>query len=271
MKKNVTIILAALLAVSLTACGNGEANSSGQQTASDTSSTNETSTPAESSKPDETSSPDETSTPAESSKPDETSEPSGDNNQGSVSSAVDLLTAAWHNVPEDNKFPVFGGAPGDDMENITDNAPGNFPVDNTDALEIHLAFPAAMADKIDSAASLIHMMNANTFTAGAYHVKDTGTISDITAAIKDSVMNKQWMCGFPEKLVIVTADDIIVSVFGNGDLVDAFIDGVTFAYPSAQTVCDEPITVGGGDPVIGVGDLGIPLDWQRTEHDVMYL
>lgn len=249
MKRNVTIILAALLAVSLTACGNNnESSSANQQTPSSTSST-------------------------EASKPDETSQPSGDSGQSSVGSALDLLTAAWHNVPEDNKFPAFGGAPGEDE--FTDGVPGNFPVDKPDTLEIHLGFPAASADKIDSAASLIHMMNANTFTAGAYHVKDAGTISDVTAAIENSVMNKQWMCGFPEKLVIVTADDIIVSVFGHGEPVDAFIDGLTIAYPSAQKVCDKPIELGGGDPVVGFDDpvfdggIAVPLDWWRDDHEIM--
>ena len=270
MKKNVTIILAALLAVSLTACGSSEnsggTNSPGQQTTSDTSTTNEASKPEESSLPTESSKPEESSVPDASEPNNETS-----NDQNSANGALEMLANAWNSVPEDNKFPVFGGAPGDDIENITDNAPGNFPVDKTDALEVHLAFPAASADKIDSAASLIHMMNANTFTAGAYHVKDTGTISDITAAIKDSVMNKQWMCGFPEKLVIVTVDDYIVSVFGNGELVDAFIGSLTAGNASAQTVCDEPITVGGGDPVIGVGDIGIPLDWQRTDNEAILL
>lgn len=265
MKKNVTIILAALLAVSLTACGNSEqsseTNTSNQQTVSDTST----------SKPEESSTPTESSKPEESSAPDETSEPSGDN-QGSVGSALDLLTTAWDNVPEDNKFPVFGGAPGDDMDNITENAPGNFPVDNANALEIHLGFPTASTDTIDGAASLIHMMNANTFTAGAYHVKDAGTISDVAAAIENCVMNKQWMCGFPEKLVIVTADDYIVSVFGNGELVDAFIGSLTAANPSAKTVCDKPIELGGGDPVIGVGgDFAIPLDWWRTDNEPIML
>ena len=232
MKRNVTIILAALLAVSLTACGNSnESSSANNSTASGTG--NSTS-------------------------------------ESSVKDAVELLTAAWNGVPEDSKFPVFGGAPGDDIENITENAPGAVPVDNTDALEVHLAFPAASADKIDNAASLIHMMNANTFTAGAYHVKDAGTISDVTAAIKDSVINKQWMCGFPEKLVIVTVDDYIVSVFGHGEPVDAFIGSLTAEYPSAQKVCDDPIELGGGDPVIGVGgDFAVPLDWQRDDYEIM--
>lgn len=272
MKKNVTIILAALLAVSLTACGekatSATTNPSSQQTTYDNSKPADPSKPAESSAPTEASKTDESSAPTEASKPDETSEPNSDDPY--FNDALKLLNAAWQNIPENDRFPVFGGAPGDDIENITENAPGNFPVDNTNALEVHLAFPTAMADKIDNAASLIHMMNANTFTAGAYHVKDAGTISDVTAAIKDSVMNKQWMCGFPEKLVIVTADDVIVSVYGNGELVDAFIDGVIFAYPPAQKVCDEPITIG-GDPVADVGGLGIPLDWWRTDNEMMYL
>lgn len=268
MKKNITIILAALLAVSLTACGEKATSATNNQSSQQT--TSENSKPAESSTPTEASKPEESSAPTESSKPDEPSEPSGNDVQGSAGSALDLLTAAWDKVPEDSKFPIFGGTPGDDEDNISFEGPGAFALEDPATLDTHLGFPAASADKIDGAASLIHMMNANTFTAGAYHVKDAGTISDVTAAIKDNIMSRQWMCGFPEKLVIVTVDDCIVSVFGHGEAIDAFIGGLTAAYPSAQKVCDDPITFG-GDPVADVGGFGIPLEWQRADNEIIFV
>ena len=230
MKRNVTLILAALLAVSLTAC-----NNSGNT--SDTSNSSNTSTSG-------------------------TSE-----EQISVASATELLTNVWNSYKEDDKFPTMGGTPGGE---VTDSVPGKFSIDDANALDVHLAFPAASADKIDDAASLIHMMNANTFTCGAYHVKDAGTISALSSEIKDSVMNRQWMCGFPEKLVIVKVGDYIVSVFGNGELIDTFIGKLTAEYTSAEKLCDEPIEMG-GDPVADAGGFAIPVDWQRTDNDIMYL
>lgn len=35
-------------------------------------------------------------------------------------------------------------------------------------------------------------------------------------------MGRQWMCGFPDKLVVISVDDYLVSVFGNEELVNTF-------------------------------------------------
>ncbi len=55
-------------------------------------------------------------------------------------------------------------------------------------------------------------------------------------------MQRQWMCGFPDKLVILTVDNYIVSFFGANDIVDTFKGKVTAAYSSAKTVCEEPLS-----------------------------
>ena len=84
----------------------------------------------------------------------------------SVKSPLELLTTVWNSYGDDEKFPAGGG----DMseENMTTDAPGRFGIDDTAALDATLGFPAASAEKIDDAASLVHMMNANTFTCGAF-------------------------------------------------------------------------------------------------------
>lgn len=145
----------------------------------------------------------------------------------------------WNSYGEDDKFPTAGG----DMseENMTMDAPGKFGVDDTAALDTTLGFPAASAEKIDDAASLVHMMNANTFTCGAFHVKNAGDIADVSAAIKDNIMQRQWMCGFPDKLVIVKVDDYVISFFGENEIVETFKTKLNAAYTSAETLCDEPI------------------------------
>ena len=48
------------------------------------------------------------------------------------------------------------------------------------------------------------MMNANTFTAGAFHVASSSDVDSVVSDLKDNIMNRQWMCGFPDKLVILT-------------------------------------------------------------------
>ena len=85
------------------------------------------------------------------------------------------------------------------------------------------------------------MLNQNTFTCGVYHVKNSADIEALAAKIKDNILARNWMCGFPDKLVIVTVGDYIVSVYGYTDLVDTFTAKLAAAYPSAKTVSDDPI------------------------------
>ena len=156
-----------------------------------------------------------------------------------IPDAVTLLTTVWDSYADDEKFPVIGG---DFSEtNSKEDAPGVYDLSDADAVEVNLGFPASKLDEVDGAASLIHMMNANTFTCGAFHVKDASRMDSVTAAVKDTVMNKQWMCGFPDKLVIVTVSDYLVSVYGAEDLVDNFQKHLTEVYPSAVIACDAPI------------------------------
>ena len=163
----------------------------------------------------------------------------GETETAGASNALELLTAVWNSYGEDDKFPVAGGDLSE--ENMSMEGPGKFGLDDADALDTTLGFPAASVDQIVDAASLVHMMNANTFTCGAYHIKSADDMEALTAAIKDHIMQRQWLCGFPEKLVIVTVDDYIVSFFGEGTFVDTFKTNLTTAYSSAQVVCDEPI------------------------------
>ena len=140
------------------------------------------------SKKDETpaSKPSEPAKPAEPSKPAETpSETPAAQDTGALS----LLTSVWSTYSEDDKFPAAGG----DAEHSVDDAPGSVDVLNADSLTYQLTFPSADVSLIDGAASLVHMMNLNTFTCGAFHVSDAGNVSTVAADIRSAVQGKQWM------------------------------------------------------------------------------
>ena len=154
-------------------------------------------------------------------------------------SALELLETVWSQYSDDDKFPVFGGDTNED--NMVENAPGTFSIEDGDMLDRTLGYPAADADKLSGAASLIHMMNANTFTAGAFRLNDASDMDTVVSDLKDNIMSRQWMCGFPDKLVIVTYGDYIVSCFGAEDLVDQFRDQLTESFDGASVACDEPI------------------------------
>ena len=134
-------------------------------------------------------------------------------------SAAMLLEQVWGSYADDEKFAIMGG----DYDNNVADAPAAFDYSNAEYMDSMLAVPADAAAMVDDAASMIHMMNANTFTAGAFHLADTANEDAFVSAVKDSVMNRQWLCGFPEKLVIVSdGAGYVVSAFGNGEAVDNF-------------------------------------------------
>ncbi len=164
---------------------------------------------------------------------------SDDSSASQPADALELLNTVWASYSEDEKFPAAGGDY--DEANMTDGAPGRFGVADGDTLEFSLTFPAADAGKLSDAASLVHMMNLNTFTAGAFHITDASDVDGIVSDLKDNVMARQWMCGFPDKLVIATLGNYVVSCYGAEDLVDTFRDKLTAAYADAAVVCDEPI------------------------------
>ncbi len=160
--------------------------------------------------------------------------------ESSVKDSVELLETVWNSYKEDEKFAIGGG----DMteENMRMDAPGKYGLEDTEALDATLGFPAGSVGKIDDAASIMHMMNANTFTCGVFRVKNASDLDSLTTELKEHIMQRQWMCGFPDKLVILTVDNYIVSFFGANDIVDTFKGKVTAAYSSAKTVCEEPLS-----------------------------
>ena len=165
-----------------------------------------------------------------------TDEPSGDQ-AAEITSALSLLETVWNDYSDDEKFSVVGGGP--DAEQMVDGAPGAFDLSDRSLAEYHLVLPETA--EVDEAASLIHMLNANTFTAGAFHVASSSDVDSVVSDLKDNIMNRQWMCGFPDKLVILTLGDYVISCYGAEDLVDQFSEKVTEAFTDAAVVCDEAI------------------------------
>ena len=85
------------------------------------------------------------------------------------------------------------------------------------------------------------MMNLNTFTCGAFHVADANNVARLADDLRTTIQAKHWMCGFPDKLVIVTVGQSVLSVYGNEDLVNTFRDKLLTSYPTAAAVYDEAI------------------------------
>ena len=152
-------------------------------------------------------------------------------------SALEILEKVWSKYSTDEKFPATGGS----EKHMKEDKPGKFDVSDAEALDFELGFPKANASEIDDAASLMHMLNQNNFSCGVYHVKGSGNAEALAGKIKENILARQWLCGFPEKLVILTVGDYIVSVFGAGELTDTFVAKLSAEYSSAKQLFDVPI------------------------------
>ena len=172
-----------------------------------------------------------------------TSKPSADKHDtdkaNKPSSPLNLLNTVWKSYSEDDKFPASGGDYSE--ENAKDDAPGKFDVSDSAVLESTLAVPEDSADLLKNAASLTHMMNLNTFTAGAFQLKDSKNADKFAKAMKESIENRRWVCGFPDKFVIIKVNGYVVSAFGAADLIDTFKSKTLKAYQDAKVYCEEKI------------------------------
>lgn len=157
----------------------------------------------------------------------------------SDSASVSVLADVWNAFDEAAKFPVMGG----DYNTMVDGAPGAFDVSDTESLASMLYVPAELAGSIDEAASLFHGMNLNTFTGAALHLTDASGSDAFINDLKENIMGTQWMCGFPDTLVMFTVnDEYVVYAFGNVDAIASFKAKVLEVYgENAILVVEENI------------------------------
>lgn len=152
----------------------------------------------------------------------------------SYSNAVDLLKNVWKTYSENEMFPAGYM---DEEGNMIDG-PAKISTADGEVLDSLLGVPADKAGSIGNASIMMHMMNANTFTGGAFKTSDAKGLSN---AIKDNLVNRQWMCGFPDTLVTIQVGDYLISAFGNAELIENFKKKVTKTYSNAKVLCEEPL------------------------------
>ncbi len=223
MRKITLILAATVMAFALTACAKNEPS-------------NETTTTAPETTTAETTTAEPTTEETTTAEPTTEATPAGD---VAINSSADVLNNVWNTYAEEEKFFAMGG----DMMNPVDNAAGIYSLEDTESLSYMLYIPADSVALIDEAASLLHAMNANTFTGAAFHLADAANSETLINALKDNIMNAQWMCGFPDTLVIFTVNgEYVVSAFGNAEIIENFKNKVTNVYgENAVLVVEESL------------------------------
>ena len=149
--------------------------------------------------------------------------------------ALELLETVWGKFAEDEKFFVFGG----DGLNMVDGAPGAYT--DMEALQSQLLVPVEEQDKVTEIASLFHGMMLNNFSCGAFKLAEGVDAAAFADTMYTAVTGNQWMCGFPEKVMIAVVGDCVVMVFGLNDAVNPFEAKLTEAYPDAEIKYSEAL------------------------------
>ena len=150
-----------------------------------------------------------------------------------------LLTTIWNAYPEQDRFSAIGGDIG--SENVTEDAPGSISITDPSEVDRNLGYPAAQGDQLESAASLTHMLNANTFTAGAYQIKDGADMDALAKELEKNIQSRQWICGFPDRLLVAYVGNCLVGVFGADDLVQTFQDQLSAIFADVVIVSTAAI------------------------------
>ena len=151
--------------------------------------------------------------------------------------ATEVLTTVFAAYAEDNKFPVAGG----DEANMSFEAPAKYDYTLTDELNAVAKFPVAEAANIADAATAMHAMNANSFTGAAYKLVDGAVAAAFAEAFKAELDNARWMCGFPEKFVVIKTGNFIVTAYGVADIMEYFKTTATATLEGAEVVLEGDI------------------------------
>ncbi len=148
-----------------------------------------------------------------------------------------LLQDIWMQYGEAEKFAIMGGNP---EAGIMD-APGSYDLAYAENLGYQLVIPADQMANITEASTMIHMMNANTFSCGAVALAEGVDRAAFAQAVRDALQGNQWICGFPETLFIADVGGLVLIAFGVNDAMDPFMANLDKAYAGVQILFNEPI------------------------------
>ena len=151
-------------------------------------------------------------------------------------------------APVDDVKGVFvGGYFSDDETTMKSSEAGKTPVDVEDAAASFKTASLISDDafaKLDDAAVFHHMMNMNTFSASAMRVANAADVEAVAKSMEESVGgNPVWMCGQPERYLVVTVDTCVISVYGLTDYVNSIKTAITETYENAVVVADGAFVI----------------------------
>lgn len=160
-------------------------------------------------------------------------------NPGTVgSSAAQLLGAIWDTYAQEERFAAYGGT----VEQSVSDAPGDLNMTSTEELTGSYLIPEDLLGDVEAAASLVHMMNSNIFTAAVLKLKSTGQPRAFADQWRGVIRENRWICGQPDRLLMMAIDEEhLLMAFGSSDAMDTFRSKANAVYGQSRTLFDEPI------------------------------
>lgn len=163
---------------------------------------------------------------------------SKENDASSYETALDVLQAVVDVYGQEELFAMYGG----NQENAVMDGPGAFDLSKTEELETTLGLPADQIPQVEDAASMVHMMNANTFTGAAYRLKEGVDGNDFADTVKANILNTQWICGQPDTLLILQVDsNYIITAYGAADIIELYKNNALSALKGATVLIEASI------------------------------
>lgn len=135
----------------------------------------------------------------------------------SYESAQALLESVHAAMKEE--FPAAGGDEAHAAEDV-----GSFDISAYgDSFRAQILVDDSLVAQVKpEAATLLHMMNTNTFCAAAMQLTDVANAERFAEDYKTLVQSHHWMCGFPDTVVVLSLGDYILTAYGHDDLIQDF-------------------------------------------------
>ena len=161
-------------------------------------------------------------------------------------SALELINQIYtsynESASEETKLYVAGGN-NNNFDTVNFEGPAAFIALEDGDYDMNLGYPVAEAAKIESAASMFNMMNVNVFNCYTIQFKSGTDVDAMIEAVKANILARQWICGAPEKLVMIKMPgDCILVVWGAvqfGGIVDPFAASIATLVEGATTVVEH--------------------------------
>jgi hypothetical protein len=153
------------------------------------------------------------------------------------SDSVGVLGKIWGLYGDDDRFAVFGGS----MENPVNDAPGALDLSNAEEIFSKYLLPEAQIANVTEAASLMHMMNGNIFTAAVVTLGAGADGEALVKAWREAIRQNRWICGQPDKMLMYRIGDHVLMAFGNADAMDVFEAKTVEAFPDGNLLYKEAV------------------------------